>query len=66
MQTTPAAQPAVLIEAVAKMNEAKAKYAAAKSKRAINDAYDDIEFWSNKAAMLDVMAKRGMLQGGAA
>jgi len=60
-------KPTALIDAEAKMQAARAVYVNAKSKAAIRNAADDFEFWSNKAAMLDVMWKKGMLsQGGAA
>ena len=54
-------KPQALIEAEQKMQAAKAAYINAKSKRAMRDAGEDFEFWSNKAAMLQVMADKGML-----
>jgi hypothetical protein len=45
-----------LAEAVTKMEQARAAYKAAKSRRAMRDAAEELEFWSNKAAMLAVMA----------
>ena len=41
--------------ALEKMQQAKAKWDAAKTKKANRDAREDFEFWSDKAAMLEVM-----------
>lgn len=47
-----------LIEATTKRDEARARMNAARiGSRAWRDAEEDVEFWSNKAAMLDVMAR---------
>lgn len=42
-----------------------ANLAKAKGRRAVVAAMEELEFWSNKAAMLHVMWQRGMLGGAA-
>ena len=46
-------RPALLKEALEKMEEARSRYHAAKTKKAKTDAYDDLEFWSSKAAFYE-------------
>ena len=48
-----------LKHAVEQMEAARTRYQAAKTKRALRDGAEDLEFWSNKAAMLDVMVRKG-------
>ena len=48
-----------LKHAVEQMQAARARYQAATTKRALRDGAEDLEFWSNKAAMLDVMVRKG-------
>ena len=47
-----------LKHAVEQMQAARAVYQAAKGKRALQEAASDFEFWSSKAAMLDVMVQK--------
>jgi hypothetical protein len=61
-QTT---KPTNLVEAEKKTELARQACKAASSKRAIRDALEDLEFWSNKAAMLSTMFQRGMIGGAA-
>jgi hypothetical protein len=58
-------KPTNLVEAEQKAAAARAACAAAKTKRATRDAMEDLEFWTNKAAMLGVMFQRGMIGGAA-
>ena len=53
-----------LKDALAQMQAARARYQAAKTKRALRDGAEDLEFWTNKAAMLGVVVEKKM--GGAA
>lgn len=55
-------KPANLVEAEEKTALARLAYHLAKSRRAARAALEDLEFWSNKAAMLHVMWERGMLK----
>jgi hypothetical protein len=48
-----------LKHAVEQMQAARARYQAATTKRTMRDAAEDLEFWSNKAAMLEVMVRKG-------
>jgi hypothetical protein len=58
-------RPSNLIEAEQKTEAARAATKAAKSRKAIREALEDLEFWSNKLAMLSVMHQRGMIGGAA-
>ena len=58
-------KPTNLVEAEQKATAAKLAADSAKSKRALRDAMEDLEFWSSKAAMLDVMFRKGMIGGAA-
>lgn len=59
------AKPENLIEAEAKTAAAQVAAKTATGKKAIREALEDLEFWSNKAAMLDVMFRKGMIGGAA-
>ena len=58
-------KPTNLIEAEAAADAARAAVKQATTKRAISAALEDLEFWTNKAAMLSVMFQRGMIGGAA-
>ena len=45
-------------QAIKEMQCAKAKWDAAKTKKEMREAREDYEFWSNKAAMLEVMSRK--------
>ena len=52
-----------LQQAIEARDEAKARMNAAKQfSKKWSEAEEDYEFWSNKAAMLDVMQKNGMVK----
>ena len=47
-----------LRQAMENMQTAKTAWDAAKTKKAMRDAREDFEFWSDKAAMLEVMSRK--------
>lgn len=44
--------------AIKEMQAAKIRWDAAKTKKAMREAREDYKFWSNKAAMLEVISRK--------
>lgn len=61
-----AEKPQNLVDAESELRLAQLRYHLAKSNRAMRDAREDIDFWSDKAAMLTVMFEKGMIRRPAA
>ena len=55
-------KPQNLVDAESELRLAQLRYHLAKSNRAMRDAREDIDFWSDKVAMLSVMFEKGMLK----
>lgn len=62
MSYTIAEKPQNLVDAESELRLAQLKYHLAKSNRAMRDAREDIDFWSDKVAMLSVMFEKGMIR----
>ena len=57
-----AEKPQNLVAAESELRLAQLRYHLAKSNRAMRDAREDIDFWSDKVAMLSVMFEKGMIR----
>ena len=57
-----AEKPQNLVDAERELRLAQLRYHLAKSNRAMRDAREDIDFWSDKATMLTVMFEKGMIR----
>ena len=53
-------KPQNLVDAESELRLARLRYQVAKSNRAMRDAREDVDFWSNKVAMLALIFERGM------
>lgn len=51
-------KPQNLVDAESELRLAQLRYHLAKSNRAMRDAREDIDFWSDKVAMLSVMFEK--------
>jgi len=54
-------KPQNLIDAENSLRIAQLKYHVAKSNRAMRDAREDMDFWSDKVAMLTIMFNKEMI-----
>lgn len=54
-------KPQNLVDAENNLRIARLRYQIAKGNRAMHDAREDVDFWSDKVAMLAVMLEKGML-----
>lgn len=61
MSDTTAEKPQNLVDAESELRLARLRYQIAKSNRAMREASEDVDFWSDKVAMLTVMFDRGMI-----
>ena len=57
-----AEKPQNLVDAESNLRLARLRYHLAKSNSAMREAREDIDFWSDKVAMLTVMFERSMLK----
>jgi hypothetical protein len=55
-------KPQNLVDAENSLRIARLQYHVAKSNRAMRDAREDVDFWSDKVAMLTLMFEKEMLQ----
>ena len=55
-------KPQNLIDAEESLRIARLRYHVAKSNRAMRDAREDVDFWSNKVAMLTIMLEKNMFK----
>lgn len=58
-------KPQNLLEAEQAVETAKLRYHVAKSQRAMREAREDLDFWTNKRDMLDLMYRNGLIGGAA-
>ena len=58
-------KPQNLIDAENSLRIARLQYHVAKSNRAMREAREDVDFWSDKVAMLNVMLEKGLINGDA-
>ena len=62
MSYTIAEKPQNLVDAESELRLARLKYKLAKSDRAMREARENVDFWSNKVSMLSVMFEKGMIR----
>lgn len=62
MTNTTAEKPQNLVDAESELRLARLRYQVAKSNRAMREAREDVDFWSDKVAMLTVMFEKGMIR----
>lgn len=53
-------KPQNLVDAENELRICRLKYHVARSNRAMRDAREDVDFWSDKVAMLTLIFERGM------
>ena len=62
MSYTIAEKPQNLVDAESELRLAQLKYHLAKSNRAMREARENVDFWSDKVSMLTVMFEKGMIR----
>ena len=55
-------KPQNLVDAESSLRIARLQYQVAKSNRAMRDARENVDFWSDKVAMLTIMFEKGMIR----
>ena len=55
-------KPQNLVDAENSLRIARLQYHVAKSNKAMREAREDVDFWSDKVAMLNVMFEKNMIQ----
>lgn len=59
---TIAEKPQNLVDAESELRLARLRYQVAKSNRAMREARENVDFWSDKVSMLTVMFEKGMIR----
>jgi len=54
-------KPQNLIDAENELRRCTLQYKVAKSQKAMREAREDVDFWSDKVAMLTIMYEKGMI-----